>query len=166
MGSPAAMTRQILHGPRPVSDSGAQATAPRNSAPVARAQLETRLRQKRSGAYIDAVRKLDAGTHQRDRTALDSLLEAIARELPDLTLDQRPLGIVAACHLGAPYEAHICDLAGGIVEHFETFRPMPPPFEGARCLARHPSYAFIEVYVDGYRAVGPDGAVSAVGGPS
>jgi hypothetical protein len=161
-----AMTRRILQGHQPVLDSGPRAAAPRSAAPAARTQLESRLRQRRSNAYIEAARKLDAGTHQGDRAALASLLEAIARELPDLTLDERPLGIVSACHLGAPYEVHICDLTGGLVEHFETFRPMPPLFEGARSLARHPSYAFIEVYVDGYRAVGPDGAVSAVGGPS
>lgn len=133
---------------------------------MARAQLESRLRQKRSNAYVEAVCKLDAGTHQGDRTALAALLEAIARDFPDLTLDERPLGIVSACHLGVPYEVHICDLAGGIIEHFETFRPMPPLFERARGLARHSSYAFIEVYADVCRAVGPDGSVSTFGGAS
>jgi hypothetical protein len=43
---------------------------------------------------------------------------------------------------------------------------MPAPFEGARALALHPSYAFIEVYTDGCRAVGADGAVAWIGGPA
>lgn len=132
--------------------------------PTTRTQLETRLRRKRSSKYVEAIRRLDAGTHVADREALRSLLEEISREFPDLSLDQRPLGIVSTCHLGAPYQVHVCDLGGDIIEHYETFRPMPVPFEGARSLALHSSYAFVEVYADGCRAVSPDGAVAWIGG--
>jgi hypothetical protein len=106
--------------------------------------------------------RLDAGTHHADRTALDSLVEAIANEFPELGIEQRPVGIVSQCYLGAPYEVHICDLAGGIIEHFETFRSMPPLYERARALALHQSYVFIEIYPDTLRAVSVDGSVSEI----
>jgi hypothetical protein len=108
------------------------------------------------------VTRLDAGTHHADRTALDSLVEAIANEFPELGIEQRPMGIVSQCYLGAPYEVHICDLSGGIIEHFETFRSMPPLYERARALALHRSYSFIEIYTDSLRAVGLDGSVSVI----
>jgi hypothetical protein len=133
-------------------------------APATRAQLESRLRRKRSAGYREAIRRLDAGTHLADHEALKSLLEEISREFPDLTLEQRPLGIVSTCYLGPPYQVHVCNLGGEIIEHYETFRPMPAPFEGARALALHPSYAFVEVYADGCRAVSADGAVAWIGG--
>jgi len=157
------MTRRILQNPQPSVQSRARTSVPQSS-PVMRAQLESRLRRKRSAGYLEAVRRLDAGTHVADREALKSLLEEIGREFPDLSLDQRPLGIVSTCYLGAPYQVHVCDLGGEIVEHYETFRPMPVPFEGARALALHPSYAFIEVYADGCRAVSAEGAVAWIGG--
>lgn len=158
------MTRRILQSPQPSVQSRA-GTSISQSSPITRGQLESRLRRERSSAYLEAIRRLDAGTHVADREALKSLLEEIGREFPDLSLDQRPLGIVSTCHLGAPYQVHVCDLGGEIVEHYETFRPMPTPFEGARTLALHPSYAFIEVYADGCRAVSADGAVAWIGDP-
>lgn len=159
------MTRRILQGSQPAVQSRAGTSIPQSSL-VTRTQLESRLRRKRSAGYLEAIRRLDAGTHMTDREALKSLLEEISREFPDLTLDQRPLGIVSTCHLGVPYQVHVCDLGGEIVEHYETFRPMPAPFEGARALALHPSYAFVEVYADGCRAVSPGGAVAWIGGPA
>jgi hypothetical protein len=157
------MTRRILQGSQPVVQSRAGNSVPKGS-PTTRAQLESRLRRKRSTGYLEAIRRLDAGTHVADREALKSLLEGISREFPDLSLDQRPLGIVSTCYLGPPYQVHVCDLGGEIIEHYETFRPMPAPFEGARSLALHPSYAFVEVFADGCRAVSPDGAVAWIGG--
>lgn len=124
------------------------------------AGVEARLRRRRSASYVKAAGRLDVGPHRADTAALQALLEAIAGEFPDLTLEQRPLGIVAACHLGPPYQVHVCDLSGGILEHFETNRPMPPPFERARSLALHPSYSLIEVYTDTLRAIARDGSVS------
>lgn len=159
------MTRRILQSSQPVVQSRAATSTPQCS-PTTRAQLESRLRRKRSTGYLEAIHRLDAGTHLDDREALQSLLEEISREFPDLTLDQRPLGIVSTCYLGAPYQVHVCDLGGEIVEHYEAFRPMPAPFESARSLALHPSYAFVEVYADGCRVVSPDGAVAWIGGPA
>jgi hypothetical protein len=107
---------------------------------------------------------LDAGTHHANRAGLESLVEAIANEFPELGIEQRPLGIVSQCHLGTPYEVHTCDLTGDIIEHFETYRPMPPLYERARRLAVHGAYAFIEVYADTLRAVSADGFVSVIDG--
>lgn len=157
------MTRRVLRDSQPAVRPRTGASVPRCS-PATRAQLESRLRRKRSAEYREAIQRLDAGTHVADRAALRSRLEEVGREFPDLALDQRPLGIVSTCHLGAPYQVHLCDLGGEIIEHYESFRSMPPPFEGARALALHPSYAFVEVYSDGCRAVSPDGAVAWIGG--
>ena len=125
-------------------------------------KLQQRLRQSRSKTYIETLTRLDAGTHHKDGAGLDALVQAIAGEFPELTIEQRPLGYVGRCYLGPPYEVHVCDLAGGIVEHYERFRSMPAPFERVRSLALHPSYIFIEVYSDSARAIGSSGAVSVI----
>jgi len=108
------------------------------------------------------MKRLDAGSHHEDRAGLDALVQAMASEFPELTIEQRPLGIVSECYLGPPYQVHICDLGGCIIEHFERNRLMPNQFERARSLALHPSYAFIEIYIDCVRAVGLDGAISVI----
>lgn len=126
-------------------------------------RLKQRLRQKRSAAYVEAIHRIDAGTHQADRASLDSLLQEIANEFPELTIEQVPLGIVSKCYLGAPYQVHICDFRGEIVEHFQTYRPMPPLFERARSLAIHQAYALVEVYTNTLRAIASDGSVSVIG---
>jgi hypothetical protein len=138
-----------------------QAAAPRSTS-LTGARLEQRLRQPRSMVYIEAIRRLDAGTHEENRVALDELVQAITAEFPELTIDQRPFGLVSICYLGAPYVVHICDLAGNIIEHYECYRKMPPPFERARPLALHPEYVFVEVYQDKLRAVSADGSVSVI----
>jgi len=125
-------------------------------------QVAQRLRQKRSPAYLERMQRLDAGTHQQNAAALQELLDAIAAEFPDLGVDERPIGVVSRCFLGPPYEVHICDLAGGIVEHFEHWRSMPQLFERARSIAWHGAYAFIEIYVSTIRAVAADGSVSVL----
>lgn len=125
-------------------------------------QLQQRLRQVRSRSYIEVMTRLDAGTHHHDRAALKVLIDAISNEFPDLGVEHSPIGIVSQCYLGTPYEVHICDLIGEIIEHFETFRSMPPLYERGRALALHPSYAFIEIYRESLRAVSPDGSVAVI----
>ena len=125
-------------------------------------QVAQRLRQKRSFAYLEQMKRLDAGTHQPNAAALQEMLDAIAAEFPELRIDDRPIGVVSRCFLGSPYEVHICDLAGGIIEHFQHWRSMPPLFERARSIAAHGAYAFIEIYVSTIRAVAADGSVSVL----
>lgn len=126
------------------------------------AQVEQRLRQKRSPRYLEQMKRLDAGTHHQNAAGLQELLDALTAEFPELGIDERPLGIVSKCYLGSPYEVHICDLAGGIIEHFQRSRSMPPLFERARSLAAHGAYAFIEIYVSTMRAVAANGSVSVL----
>ena len=157
------MARPILGTPQAAKISTSGVTpAPTARSTLQGPRLQQRLREKRSTKFVQAMTRLDAGTHHADRTALDSLLEAISNEFPELGIEQLPVGIVSQCYLGAPYEVHICDLKGGIIEHFETFRPMPPLFERGRSLSLHPSYVFVEVYPDTLRAVSLDGSVSVI----
>jgi hypothetical protein len=126
------------------------------------AQLAMRLREKRSARYVAAMQRLDAGAPQQRAAALQDLLDAIAAEFPELTIDQRPLGIVSKCYLGEPFEVHRCDLDGNVVEHYERHRPMPPFFERGRNLAAHGAYQLIEIYVDTVRAIAADGSVAVL----
>jgi hypothetical protein len=156
------MPRPIVGSP--ISHEKQSHTEPvrHTQARLAGPQLAMRLREKRTVKYVDAMQRLDAGTHQQNGAALQELLDAIASEFPDLTIDQRPLGIVSKCFLGEPYEVHRCDLAGEIVEHFERHRSMPPLFERARGLAAHGAYQLIEIYADSMRAIAADGSVSVL----
>lgn len=155
------MGRHILGGPTQglTTAPGAQIRIEQG---LAGPRLAARLRQKRSKSLIDQMSKIDAGHHHHNQQALDQLIAAIGAEFPELTIEQRPLGIVAKCYLGHPYEVHVCDMAGGIVEHFKLGQPMTHLFERARSLARHSTYSFIEVYADTLRAVSEDGSVSVI----
>ena len=78
---------------------------------------------------------------------------ALREEFPDLAVENYPLGIVAKCYLGAPFEVHTFDfgaevLPANIVHHYKTFETLPAPLEMARSLALNPAYAFVEVYTD------------------
>lgn len=126
--------------------------------------VEDRLRQRRSSAYVEAMKKLDAGGHANTREALDALLSAIRSELPELTIEHLPIGIVAKCYLGSPHEVHTLDRDGSIIRHYKTFESLPPLMERGRSLALHPGYAFIEIYVDKLIAVADNGDTSIVKG--
>jgi hypothetical protein len=156
------MPRPIIGVPKISITSGE--VQPERSAKIGPQEphLGKRLRERRSRTYVEALSRIDAAGYESDRNALDSLLRAISKEFPELSIDQLPLGIVSRCYLGSPFEVHICDFKGEIIEHFETHRPMSAPFERARRLALHPSYAFIEVFNDTLRAVSLDGAVSVI----
>lgn len=158
------MRRSILGTPVSPRAAPRVGVAPTTVAvsPLHQARLDRRLRRGRSPAYVGAACRLDAGSHVADRASLEALVRAIEDELGDLTIDERPLGIVARCYLGSPYEVHVCDLAGSIIEHFETFRTMPLPFEPARRLALHRGYQFVEVYPGSMRAIAADGSVAVL----
>ena len=156
------MARTILGLGAEVSTPLENRTVAPSRATITGPQLRQALRRPRSAGYVTALGKMDVAGHQVDKAAQDTLVAAIAAEFPDLTIQQRPLGIVCKCFLGSPYVVHICDLDLNIVEHFEHFRSMPQPYERARPLALHPSYAFIEVYADSLRAIAADGSVSVI----
>jgi hypothetical protein len=156
------MPRPILGTPVSHEKLQRSESSHRTQARLAGPQLAMRLREKRSAKYVDAMQRLDAGTHQQNAAALQELLDAISAEFPELAIEQRPLGMVSKCYLGEPYEVHRCDLDGNIVEHFERYRAMPPLFERARGLAAHGAYRFIEIYADSLRAVALDGSVAVL----
>jgi hypothetical protein len=120
------------------------------------------LRVKRSNRYLEAMSRLDAGAHLADRAGIEGLIQVFIQEFPELGRGHAPLGIAARCLLGPPYEVHICDFAGTILEHFPRGRPMPAIFERARSLALHPGYACVEVYSDHLVAIGLDGQVAII----
>lgn len=145
--------------PRPIlRSSGARqgqlrVPTPAHAAPAASGPVSL---ARRSPRYAAALQRLDVGRLQG--TDLSDVMDAIAAEYPIGAA--QPLGLVAECFLGHPFEVHILDLVGGIVEHFETGRTMPPPFERARTLAGHPAYDVIEVYADALVCVRADGSVT------
>lgn len=157
------MGRSILgadtHSPSLTVDVRRQAPKTTSLSP---AQVEQRLRQRRSRHYLEQMTRLDAGTHLQNASAIQELMDAITAEFPELGIDDRPIGIVSRCYLGPSFEVHICDLTGSIVEHFEHWRSMPPLFERARSLAVHGAYQLIEIYVSTVRAVSPDGSVAVL----
>lgn len=146
------MARSIL-GTRPaeaaVQASLRTALVPGTHTTLSGAALQARLRQKRSAGYIEAMTRLDAGTHLHGAHAAQAtqdLLALLRQELPEVAIDALPMGIVAKCHLGVPYEVHTLTCAGSIIQHFKAGEPLPQQLERARSLAQHPAYAFIEVY--------------------
>ncbi|MBB1634375.1 hypothetical protein [Cupriavidus sp. UME77] len=137
---------------------------PQSTIALSAEQLQARLRKKRSASYMEAIQRLDAGAHVHDRGAVDALVAAICEELPDITIDQQPVGIVARCHLGPPYEVHTLDRQGNIIQHYKTFESLPPLLAKGRALAVHAQYAFVEIYTDKVIAVTAAGDTSIVKG--
>jgi len=126
--------------------------------------LDKRLRQKRSQDYVDCVAKLDACGVTSSQAQINDLIQAIQNEFPDLTPYQYPIGIIAKCYLGEPYEVHILDVKLDIVEHYKKGEMLPSQMDRGRGIALHPNYVFIEVYNDTLRAVTTNGDVSVIQG--
>ncbi len=123
---------------------------------------KARLNARRSTAYLSALAQLDAGGHLLDDKTKAAIRAAIRAEFPEVSAVDLPLGIVARCHLGHPYEVHTLDCALDIVEHYKIGQALPGGMERARTLARHPSYVFVEVYLRQVRAVSADGTVTTL----
>ncbi len=117
------------------------------------------LRRPRSSRYLDAVRQLDGGGAVVDAARMAAIRDAIKAEFPDGPASW-PLGWVAKCYLGVPYEVHILDLSGQIVRHFKQGEALPGGLERARGLAASGRYATIEVYSDRIVAIAMDGTTS------
>ncbi len=159
------MTRILLGSAPPQLDTTFLTTArPSTNANLSPQAVEARLRLNRSKTYIESLQKLDSGGHIHNREALGALLDAIQRELPEISIDHLPVGIVAKCYLGAPHEVHTLDRQGMIIRHYKSFEALPPLLERARSLALYPGYAFIEVYADKLIAVSQNGDTSMVKG--
>lgn len=126
--------------------------------------LEKVLRQRRTKTYIETFTKLDAGEKTCHQHNIDQLIDMIRSEFPDLEPYQFPLGIIARCYLGNPYEVHTLDITLEIIQHYKKGEVLPQLMDRARRLAVHPSYEFIEIYSDTLRAISPNGDVAVIKG--
>ena len=125
-------------------------------------ELDRLLRRPRSKKYMEAIGKLDTGGHTHNQEAVREIIDGIRSEFPELDISGIMLGLVAPCYLGEPYEVHTLDISGMIVEHYKRGQALPGGLEKARSLAIRGGYVCIEVYVDCFRAVGSNGAVSVI----
>lgn len=124
--------------------------------------LEKRLRSKRSIAFVEAMTKLDVSGVLATKEKVQEFIDQIASEFPELAADQLPLGIVSKCYLGNPYEVHLLDARLQIIDHYKRGEILPNGMEKARRLAMHPSYVYIEVYMNMICAVSQSGEVSMI----
>ena len=113
---------------------------------------------RRSSSYLQRLSEPDIA--EADTLDASALVEAIASEFS--VAEAIPIGCVAECYLGKPYEVHVLDLAGGIVEHYHVSQSMPMPFERARRLALHDAYIAIEVYHDRLVCLHADGTAVTI----
>ncbi len=120
-------------------------------------------RRKRSQEYINKLKKLDILGHNISQSEINEIINAIKNELPEISMDKLPIGIIAKCYLGKPYEVHTLSMLGKfIVKHYKLQEPLPDGMEKARNLANNENYEFVEVYRDKIIAVKSDGSVSII----
>ena len=78
-------------------------------------------RRKRSHKYIDTLKQLDIIGHKISQNKIDEIINAIKNELPELAFEDFPIGIIAKCYLGEPYEVHTLSILGKtIIEHYKS----------------------------------------------
>jgi hypothetical protein len=145
------MARQLLVAALPQADLSAgtrTVTVSQGNVRLSAHALAVRLRQPRSKAYVEAMTRLDAGGHCCSRDAIDALVRQINQEMPEIVIESQPIGILAQCYLGSPYEVHTLDRVGQIVTHYKAGESISPLFDRGRALALHPAYAFVEIYLD------------------
>lgn len=116
--------------------------------------------KKRSKKYLNLIARLDAKT-LTDTKGMEELMKAIREEFGTAELTGLPLGIVAKCFLGHPYEVHTLDLSGSqIIKHYKIAETMEADFEKARTVAKHNAYIMIEVYTDKMILIREDGTAT------
>ena len=162
------MPRPMLRMPEVKQQTSAQlnirqeAPQTKNKTQLNQMQIQRVLNRKRSSQYVEAMQRLDAGGHMHNQHQVQALIDIIREEMPEIEIDMGPVGIVSKCYLGAPYEVHSLDVLGNIIEHYETWRPMPEGMEKARRLAASGMYSFIEIYRHEMRAVSANGNVAVL----
>jgi len=116
------------------------------------------LRSRRPPRYMELLERLElTGAAAKVKTDAESLAAQVRDALGEAGINSEPLGLLARCHLGRPFEVHTLDLAGEIVRHYEAGQALPGPFERGRRLALHPDYICIEVYADCLICIKKDG---------
>ena len=129
---------------------------------MSKMEMDRLLRKTRSKEYMEAMHKLDAGGHVHNQAKVNEIIDVIRQEFPEVQLSGILLGFVSICYLGRPYEVHVLDITGGIIEHYVSGQPMPGGLEKARAIAMRGGYDFIEVYADCCRCVSSNGSVSVI----
>lgn len=116
--------------------------------------------KKRSKKYLDLIAGLDSKTLSHTK-GINELITAIQEEFGTAELPNLPIGIVAKCFLGHPYEVHTLDLSGSqIIKHYKASETMKADFEKARTVALHNAYAMVEVYKDKIILIREDGTAT------
>ncbi|MCR3750279.1 hypothetical protein [Lentzea californiensis] len=111
----------------------------------------------RSARYLRSLKALD-GAGKLATADISELVDAVHREFAD-KFCSTPVGIVARCYLGAPYEVHTLAMDGSIISHYRTGEALPHGMDRARSLAESDHYLAIEVYPDRLVCVRPDGSI-------
>lgn len=113
--------------------------------------------KKRSKDYLNFISKLeDIDVYKIN--GFKELTDKISNEIGPLGLASSPIGILAKCFLGAPFDVHILGLEAEIIlNHYKISEPLPPSFSKARLLALHNQYSIVEVYNDKFILIDSDG---------
>jgi hypothetical protein len=133
-----------------------------SSRQMSKTELDRLLRKPRSKEYMEAMRKLDIGSHVLGDAQRDEIIRILQEEFPEVQLGGILVGIVAKCYIGPEYDVHSINMSGGIIHHFQKNESMPPELAKARALAARGTYEFIEVYHDCCRCVSADGSVAVI----
>ena len=116
----------------------------------------------RSRRYLDSFARLDAGTTLTP-AELSQIVDDIRREFTERWA-ALPLGLVSKCYLGHPFEVHTLAPDGDILQHFRLGEQLPGPLEGARTHSLSGLYLAVEVYVNRFVCIRPDGSTVTLGG--
>ena len=133
-----------------------------SSRQLSKLELDRLLRKPRSKEYMEAMRKLDIGSHVLGDAQRDEIIRILQEEFPEVQLGGILIGIIGKCYIGPEYDVHSFDTTGGIIHHFHKNESMPPELARARALAARGTYEFIEVYHDCCRCVSADGTVAVI----
>lgn len=161
------MPRPIL-GNREAQKTGSSLSLERTSKAqtlgreMSKLEMNRLLRKPRSKEYMEAMRRLDIGSHVNNNAQKEEIINILQNEFPEIKLSGLLLGIVAKCYIGPEYDVHTLSLGGGIIHHYQRGEAMEAELSRARALAARGTYEFIEVYTDCCRCVSADGSVAVI----
>lgn len=113
--------------------------------------------KKRSVDYIRFISKIE-NLEGHSVNGYKELIDKISVEIGPLGLPTSPIGILAKCFLGAPFDVHILGLSGDIIiNHYKVSEQLPPDYAKARILAIHNQYSIVEVYNDKFVLIDIEG---------